>query len=251
MIAVYPKAVVGVKSGVKLQSYLDVDNENEQQQEQQQQQQQEQQEEIPGEDIYFICTSCNYKTDNSHTQRLLNYEDELCQDPPETYNDLLSRVLNKKIIHPQHYMYYWLIDDIAMTLALDTQEVYPTNQEKVLHSISLVKELIHLLHDSQEVTTPHSEEIIYHDRIAQLYIQINDISSAKKHYQQAYEVSCCCSGDKTEGTLELKELAENCPTTIEELMVRVMTLLVMFLFLLLLTCSFMFQEHYQNRRPNS
>mmetsp|Transcript_7000 Transcript_7000/g.11704 ORF Transcript_7000/g.11704 Transcript_7000/m.11704 type:complete len:129 (+) Transcript_7000:485-871(+) len=128
-------------------------------------------------------------------------------------------------------MCFWLIDDIAMTLALDGQEVNPKSahsREKIRTSITLVGDLLKLLVANPGVPTPHPEEVIFLDRLAQLHVMVGDVDHARECYETAVVKSSVCVGATAPSTLELKALAENTPATAAAL-----------------------TEHYQNRRPNS
>jgi hypothetical protein len=218
MRARYPKAELGVKSGVALESVyqnMDVEGEDDEDEDGEVQ-------ETPGEDVTFTCERCSHTTDTTATQALLDAEDTLCQLPPET-SDEVETLLQNGVFHPQHYMCFWLIDDIAMTLALDGQEVNPKSahsRDKIRTSIKLVTNLLELMETNPGVASPHPEEVIFLDRIAQLYVMVGDVALAKRSYKAAYDKSCLCAGATNVSTLELKTLVDDTPATPAALMVR-------------------------------
>lgn len=232
MTARYPKAVLGVTSGVTLETEPE-EGAHEKEEEYDEDEEGEGYQEVAGEDVFFQCTSCGYQTDTAATQTLLNAEDRLCLDPPETTEQLTAFLAAQEtavgsgeagaMFHRQHYMCFWLMDDIAMTLALDGQEVNPRSahsQAKIRSSISLVKQLIALLESNPGVPSPHPEEIIFVDRLAQLYVMVGETKQAQRQYQRAYRLSCVCAGSMAASTLELKVLVDNTPATPAALMVR-------------------------------
>ena len=229
MTARYPRAVAGVSSGVMLETVTaGQDSEKEEDEEDE-----EEYQEVAGDDVYFVCTTCGYQTDVPTTQALLDAEDRLCMQPPETPEELAALLApggegverEAGRFHRQHYMCFWLMDDIAMTLALDGQEVNPKSahsKAKMHSSISLVHQLLELLASNPGVPSPHhySEEVIYRDRLAQLYVMVGETTAAQQQYQAAYDLSCVCAGMSAASTRELKVLVENTPSSAETLMVR-------------------------------
>lgn len=120
-------------------------------------------------------------------------------------------------------MCFWLIDDVAMTLALDGQEVNPRSshsREKVRRATALVKRLLGLLESNPGVHTPHPEEVIFLDRLAQLYVMLGDTELAQEQFREAHAKSCICAGVSADATLELKRLADHTPTSAQDLQVR-------------------------------
>jgi hypothetical protein len=227
MTARYPKAVLGEESGVALEMVdhqTDIEGGGESDDDENVGEGEEETappQEVAGQDVCFACSTCGHQADTAATQALLDAEDSLCVQPPESPEELTA-LLGAGMFHQQHYMCFWLIDDIAMTLALDGQEVNPRSKDsknKIRTSIGLVSQLLALLTSNPGVSSPHPEEVIFLDRLAQLHVMAGDTALAKQQYRAAFAKSCVCAGDTAASTLELKLLADNTPTSPEALMV--------------------------------
>lgn len=203
MLARYPKAQRGVESGVVL----------------------EMEEEKAGRDVTFRCSSCEHMSDLKLTESLLEAEDKLCSAPPESF-EALSTLLTSSVFSSLHYMCFWLVDDLAMTLAEHFES--SGRLQSLQHATSLLQTALELLQKNPGVPNPHPEEVIFEDRLAQLLVLAGEASRAKQCYRSAHQKSCLCSGALSQNSLELLALATNPPSSAREL-----------------------KDRYHNRRPNS
>ena len=200
--------------------------------------------------VGLCCQSCGWRACADVVRGCLELEENLCDVTPESFADLEQWKAENNYpgpsealsLHDHHYLFFWLVDDLAMALAEEMQLVIPgggdgndmTNKRKgLLSSCCALRGLVACLDENAAVPQYHAEKLIYWDRLAQLYIAAAEccdtaaeqekasiLHSARDAFQMAYDMSIKCAGESASNTIQLKGLLTDMPSTVAELQSR-------------------------------
>jgi hypothetical protein len=160
----------------------------------------------------------------SYAERCLEREWHYKSNPPKSLEDIRRITQDERVLHEGHYLLFWALDEIAMSLAerarrlssLSRSEPIDTTRVAFQEALDSMTATVRLL----EIMLPHvhHEKSVYYDRLGQLAVAAGNVDLAGKSYQRAYEMSKLACGAEVPNTLKLLRLAEKVPQTVEELL---------------------------------
>jgi hypothetical protein len=185
---------------------------------------------------------------------LLQREQHYKNNPPRSIEEIRAITQQGKVLHESHYIMFWAIDEIALSLSERARRVssYSTSTASLLASstatdsvlasglsvptgdlsipvvgqvevvrlsfqqaLEAMTETVRLL----EIMLPpvHHEKVVYYDRLGQLAVAAGNAELAASSFQTAYEMSRLACSEVAPTTVKLQKLATNTPKTVEEL----------------------------------
>ena len=163
----------------------------------------------------WTCNRCGKVLDLEERKLLLDHELRVMMDPPES-TEALEEVLTCRVIHASHHLIFWAREDISQSLTAEARKSGLTSDYAL--ALEETERVVAML----ETALPpvHFEKVVHYDRLAQLAVASGQIEKAKESFGKAYAMSCLSCGQSVPGTMLLKEMWLNCPTTAEELLER-------------------------------
>ncbi|KDO30478.1 hypothetical protein SPRG_04381 [Saprolegnia parasitica CBS 223.65] len=157
--------------------------------------------------VVFACTTCSATMSEAEAA----IADDLLMDQLDAVESIagLQDLVAKSLVHKYHSAVYHALDHL--TGAWLVSEDVPASDMVIAYKMMLESA-------DYAVPYPHDNKVQLLDQLAQSYVGSGDAAAAKETYQQAYDLSCICSGRESEEAALLKTLVENTPTNRHELL---------------------------------
>jgi hypothetical protein len=171
----------------------------------------------------WVCSACGNTASRAYMQKCLEREKQLVSVTLDTYNDI-NNVISEHILHASHYLLFWAMNDLYLSLSASAQEKQSSNNKKYdaamvtdlyQQALIILLRVIELL--EFQLPAVHHEKVVYYDRLGQLAVAVSNPDLAKQSFLNAYNASCLSSGKDVIASKKLLELATNTPRNITEL----------------------------------
>ena len=156
----------------------------------------------------WSCLQCSIEMSSEKCESLVEYENSWMDTEFESLDHILSR-RNEQIMHQSHYLVFWALSDITSQY-LECGN-YIEAKRGMLETIALLDDCVQGF---------HHEKVLYLDKLGQIAVRLGEHELAKNSFRRAYEMSIGACGVSTPITLKQKDMYENTPLTVEDLMTR-------------------------------
>ena len=156
------------------------------------------------------CLECQKLLSNSEQELLLKAEKDAQNREFESLEQV-DNIIEERIIHPTHHTIFFALEHLGMAAASDPtvpRDLVIEIWERLLAAARVV------------VPTPHSEKVMYYDKLGQIRASLGDVNGAREAYGMAFQESRLVSGSYSETTSQFYELYSNPPTSRAETVAR-------------------------------
>ncbi|ETV91976.1 hypothetical protein H310_13616 [Aphanomyces invadans] len=160
----------------------------------------------PTKDV-FACASCGAVWDNELVHKATGEEATLMEELEVFTAASLRQIMDASMLHAYHHIFYTTCSTL-MSESIDetlTPEQALVVYQELLNSLNYV------------VTYPHASKLQLLNLMAQTCVGLGRIDTAKMHYEAAHAMSCRVFGSTCGESKMFLELAENTPTTVDEM----------------------------------
>ena len=164
------------------------------------------------EEPNWQCLQCNTLISREQKDIYIKSENEFLDTEFESLDHVLS-LRNESLLHHSHYAIFYAIDNFT------TQYFEIGEYDEALKGM---KEIIAFL--DKHSPGYHHEKVLYLDKLGQLAVRCDDHKLAVDAFRRAYEMSCCACGREAPITLKQKDMFENPPLSIADLLSRYPTI---------------------------
>jgi SET and MYND domain-containing protein len=160
----------------------------------------------------------------SYAERCLEREWHYKGNPPKSLEDIRRITQEERVLHESHYLLFWALDEIALSLAERARRLSTLNRSGLTdasrgpfqEALDAMTSTVRLLENM--LPAVHHEKSVYYDRLGQLAVAAGNVELAGQSYARAYEMSKLACGAEVPNTLKLLKIAEKVPQNVEELL---------------------------------
>jgi len=168
------------------------------------------------------CLDCGCKVDGKRRAECEAAEQRLAKKPPQSLSEVsltvvqslvqIDKCISKGPLHEVHHLLFTPLHDLGMQLASQDERCIDGSAVRVWQRVlkcvgSVVPEF-------------NSQNIIFFDTLAQIYVRAGNIKGAQEAWARAHAVSAVCAGANTPATKDIAQLRDNPPKNSVELVCR-------------------------------
>lgn len=154
------------------------------------------------------CSVCEKEVDPATQAAMLAAESEAESNPPTTTAEI-DALLAKRVLHEQHYIFFFIMQEFAREFAAESSESLCRTSLNYWVKINACLE---------RVLPPfHHAKVVALDNLAQVRVKLGDKQQASADFRKACDISRVITGENSASTAQLQALADNTPSSVREL----------------------------------